>query len=234
MSVPAPHTGRTARWLLVHPPLLGPAVLRPLADGLRSRGHDVALPDLRATVRTAAGWPDRWRDAAAADGPADAVLGFSGAGVTLPAVTRAVGAPRVVWVDAPVPARTGATEADEEIRGLVAGLVRGDRIPDWTTWWGPGALVELLPDERVRAEGHELPSDFYDVAVPVPAGWPEDGARYVHLSGAYDGAAAEARARGWPVVGDGSGSQLDVAVRPGRVADLVLGPADAGDAMMPP
>lgn len=212
-------------------------MLGPLADELHSRGHDVAMPDLRATVRTAAGWPDRWRDAAAAGGPADAVLGFSGAGITLPAVALAVGAPRVVWVDAPVPARRGATEADEEIRDLVAGLVRGDRIPGWTTWWGPGALDGLLPDERVRAavraEGHELPADFYDVAVPVPVGWPEDGARYVHLSGAYDGAAAEARGRGWPVVGDGSGSHLDVAVLPGRVADLVLGPAGAGGATMP-
>ncbi|MBJ7452110.1 MAG: hypothetical protein JHC71_08520 [Blastococcus sp.] len=218
-----------ARWLLVHPPLLGPAVLRPLADELRRRGHDVALPDLRATVREAAGWPDRWRDAAAAGGPADAVLGFSGAGVTLPAVALAVGATQVVWVDALVPAPTGATEADDEIRRLVAGLVRGDRIPDWTTWWGPGALDELLPDERVRAavraEGHELPADLYDVAVPVPAGWPEGGARYVQLSGAYDGAAAGARDRGWPVVGDGGGNHLDVAVQPHRVADLVLGPA---------
>ena len=212
------------RWLLVHPPLLGPAVLGPLAAELHRRGDDVVLPDLRATVRTAAGWPERWRDAAAASGPADAVLGFSGAGVTLPAVSLAVGAPRVVWVDALVPAQTGATEADDEIRRLVAGMVREERIPDWTTWWGPDALDELLPDERVRdavrAEGHELPADFYDVAVPVPADWPEGGARYVQLSAAYDGAAAEARARGWPVVGDGTGSHLDIAVRPERVADL--------------
>ena len=226
-----------ARWLLVHPPLLGPAVLRPLAEDLRRRDDDVVLPDLRATVREATGWPERWRDAAAASGPADAVLGFSGAGVTLPAVAVAVGARRVVWLDALVPSRTGSTEADEEIRRLVAGLVRGDRIPDWTTWWGPGALDELLPDDRVRAavraEGHELPADFYDVAVPVPPVWPEEGARYVQLSGAYDGAAAEARARGWPVVGDGGGSHLDVAVRAARVADLVLGPAGAADATMP-
>lgn len=226
-----------ARWLLVHPPLLGPAVLGPLGDELRRRGHDVALPDLRATVREAAGWPERWRDAAAAGGSADAVLGFSGGGVTLPAVALAVGASGVVWVDALMPSRTGPTEADDEIRGLGAGLVRGDRIPDWTTWWGPGALDRLLPDERVRAavraEGHELPADFYDVAVPVPAGWPDHGARYVHLSGAYDGAATEARNRGWPVAGDGGGSHLDVAVRPEHVADLVLGPAGATDATMP-
>jgi hypothetical protein len=64
-------------------------------------------------------------------------------------------------------------------------------------------------------------------------GWPERGARYVQLSAAYDGAAAEARARGWSVVGDGGGSHLDVAVRPERVADLVLGPAGAADATMP-
>jgi len=42
----------------------------------------------------------------------------------------------------------------------------------------------------------------------------------VQLSAAYDGDAAEARSRGWPVVGDGSGSHLDVATDPVRVADL--------------
>lgn len=213
------------RWLLVHPPLLGPAVLGPLAGELRRRGDDVVLPDLRATLAPAPGWPERWRDAAAASGPADAVLGFSGAGLTLPAVALAVGVSQVVWVDALVPARSGATQADVDIRSRVAGMVRDGRIPDWTTWWGPGALEELLPDERlravVRAEGHELPADFYDVAVPVPAGWPEYGARYVQLSAAYDAAAAEARDRGWPVAGDGRGSHLDVATRPGQVAALL-------------
>jgi hypothetical protein len=214
-----------ARWLLVHPPLLGPAVLGPLAEELRLRGEDVAVPDLRGAVRTAPGWPERWRDAAAASGPADAVLGFSGAGVTLPAVSLSVGARRVVWVDALVPARSGATEADDDIRQRIAGMVRGNRIPDWTTWWGTDVFEDLLPDEplraAVRAEGHELPADFYDVAVPVPGGWPEVGARYVHLSAAYDGAAAEARARGWLVAGDGGGSHLDVATSPERVATLL-------------
>ncbi len=214
-----------ARWLLVHPPLLGPAVLAPLAGELRARGETAEVPDLRAAVATAPDWPLRWTAGAAATGPADVVLGFSGAGVTLPAVAAAVGARRVVWVDALVPARSGATVADDRIRALVAQRTADGRIADWTTWWGPDALDELIPDARlraaVRAEGHELPADFYDVAVPVPGSWPEDGARYVQLSAAYDAAAAGARTRGWPVVGDGSGAHLDVATDPARVLDLL-------------
>jgi hypothetical protein len=213
------------RWLLVHPPLLGPAVLGPLAEVLLRGGDDVALPDLRPTVAQAPGWPERWTARAAATGPADAVLGFSGAGVTLPAVAVAAGARSVVWVDAIVPARSGATTPSAELKAMVAPLVHEGRIADWTTWWGPDVLDELIPDERlraaVRAEGHRLPAEFYDVAVPVPEEWPEDGARYVQLSAAYDDDAAEARARGWPVVGDGSGGHLDVATQPERVAALL-------------
>jgi hypothetical protein len=215
----------TADWLLVHPPLLGPAVMAPLADELRRRGATVLLPDLRAAVDNAPGWPARW--VAAAGSPADAVLGFSGAGVTLPSVAAKVGARRVVWVDALVPAASGVTVADDEIRELVAERVRNGRIADWTTWWGPGALDELVPDAALRAaieaDGHELPSDFYDVAVPVPELWPEEGARYVQLSAAYDDAAAEARRRGWPVVGGPSMAHLDVANQPILIADLVAG-----------
>jgi hypothetical protein len=214
-----------ARWLLVHPPLLGPAVLGPLAAELRGRGEIVEVPDLRAAVETAQGWPERW--VARAGGPADTVLGFSGAGVTLPAVAAAVGARRVVWVDALMPARSGATVADEDIRSRIPALIEPDgRIRDWTTWWGRGALDELVPDPElhaaIRAEGHRLPGDFYDVAVPVPDAWPEDGASYVQLSPAYDEAAAEARERGWPVVGGPGGAHLDVATDPARVADLLV------------
>lgn len=215
-----------ARWLLVHPPLLGPAVLGPLADVLRGRGRDVAVPDLRSALERSAGWPDRWSEAAALMGPAETVLGFSGAGVTLPAVAVAVGAARVVWIDAQMPERSGETVADEDIRARISALIEPDgRIRDWTTWWGLDALDELVPDAElrtaIRAEGHRLPGDFYDVAVPVPQQWPEDGAAYVQLSPAYDDAAAEARARGWPVSGGPDGAHLDVATDPVRVADLL-------------
>jgi hypothetical protein len=188
-------------WLLVHPPLLGPAVLGPLAAELRRRGLTVAVPDLRPAVAEAPGWPERW-------------------------VAAAVDARRVVWVDALVPARSGETPADDDIRARIPALVEPDgRITYWTTWWGPGGLDELVPDAglrtAIRAEGHRLPGNFYDVAVPVPDTWPEDGARYVQLSPAYDDAAAEARARGWSVVGGPGGAHLDIATDPSRVADLL-------------
>jgi hypothetical protein len=215
-----------SRWLLVHPPLLGPAVLGPLATELRARGLDVVVPDLRATVDVAAGWPGRWADAASVSGPAEVVLGYSGAGVTLPAVAAAVGGQRVIWVDAQMPAQSGETVADDGIRAQIPALLDAEgRITDWTTWWGPGALDELVPDaelrDAIRAEGHRLPGDFYDVAVPVPEDWPQDSAEYVQLSAAYDDAAAEARRRNWPVTGGPDGAHLDVATAPDRVADLL-------------
>jgi hypothetical protein len=43
-------------WLLVHPPLLRPAVLGPLSAELRSRGNAVRVPDLRGAVARAPGW----------------------------------------------------------------------------------------------------------------------------------------------------------------------------------
>ena len=90
---------------------------------------------------------------------------------------------------------------------------------------GPDALVDLVPDDRVRAaieaDGHELPGGFYDVAVPVPDSWPSDGARYVQLSAAYDDAAEEARRRGWPVLRGRDGDHLDLANDPAAIAELL-------------
>ncbi len=216
---------------MVHPPLLGPAVLGPLATELRSRGYVVVLPDLRDAVEHAAGWPDRAVAACRALGPADAVLGFSGAGPLLPAVAVATGARRVVLVDAVLPARHGATVPGDRIRAFVLSRRREDRIAPWPQWWPPGTVEGELPDAAVReavcAEARSLPADFYDVAVPVPERWPSRAVRYVQLSPGYQESADDARARGWEVTGDGAGVHLDVAGRAARVADLVLGPTPA-------
>jgi hypothetical protein len=214
-------------WLLVHPPLLGPAVLEPLAAELRARGNAVSVPDLRSAVAEAPGWPERVVEAAAAEGSVDAVLGFSGAGVVLPAVAVAVRARRVVWVDAVLPAARGTTGTPPERLAQLAEFVRGGRYAAWPDWWPPEVLAVELPDAdlraRVAAEAPRLPADFYAVPVPVPASWPQGAVRYVQLSPAYDADAAGARQRGWTVVGDGSGRHLDVVTRPAAVADLSTG-----------
>jgi hypothetical protein len=215
-------------WLLVHPPLLGPAVLGPLAAELRSGGARVEVPDLRGEVQdpvstgpSAVGWDRRW---AAAVGPADVVVGFSGAGIVLPAVAAACGARRVVWLDAVLPPPPGTAHWPADVRERVAPLTGDDgRVADWTTWWGPDAMADLLPDPDVRAavlaEGHRLPADLWSAGVAVPPLTAEP--RYVHLSPAYDADAAAARGRGWPVTGDGRGAHLDVATDPARVAALL-------------
>jgi hypothetical protein len=108
--------------------------------------------------------------------------------------------------------------------------VRGDRIAAWPTWWAEAELAAQRPDPRLRAtvaaEAPELPADFYAVAVPVPAEWPDGDVRYVQLSPAYDRHAAAARARGWTVTGDGGSRHLDVATDPARVVALVNGAAE--------
>ncbi len=164
-------------WLLVHPPLLGPAVLAPLAAELRRRGTDVAVPDLRGLVQdpasdapSAAGWPHRW---AAGVGAADVAVGFSGAGIVLPAVAAACGARRVVWLDAVLPPSSGTARWPADVRARIGPLTGDDgRVADWTTWWGPDAMAELLPDPVVRsavlAEGHRLPADLWAAGVAVP------------------------------------------------------------------
>lgn len=217
-------------WLLCHPPLLSAAVLGPLRDGLRARGHEVVVPDLRSAVETAGEWWVRYAEQAVADGfgsdrPVDVVVGYSGAGVVLPRVAAAVRATRVVWVDAVVPARSGVTLPSPDLRAMVRGMARDGLLPPWPTWWGPDALTELVPDPELRAqitaEAPSLPVDLYDQAVPVPDSWPDADVTYVHLSPAYDADAEEARRRGWRVVGDGAGMHTDVATDPAAVLELL-------------
>jgi hypothetical protein len=112
-----------------------------------------------------------------------------------------------------------------ERRARLTGFVRGDRLAAWPDWWPPEVLAAELPDAQLRelvaGEAPELPADFYDIAVPMPAVWLQGDARYVQLSPAYDADAGKARDRGWTVVGEGTGRHLDVVTRAGAVAELL-------------
>ncbi len=178
-----------------------------------------------------------------APGP-DVLVLFSGSGVLAPAIcgTRAPGT--VVFVDATLPAAGGAeTMASADVRRQVAALprvagdpsatpaaARGERLPRWTRWWPEADLAALLPDPRLRDEldrtAPELPADFYEEAIPAPAGWEPSIVRYLQLTGAYDAEAADARARGWQVVlptetGLSAPTHLSVMTAPQVLVDLL-------------
>ena len=225
-------------FLLVHPPLLGPAVWGPCAAELAAAGHRVTVPDLRAACDPPAGWPRRAADTAAADAVAAGITGpvtlagHSGAGVLLPLVADLIDdVTAVVFVDALVPAADGPTEPSGRFRAFLDELpVTGGLLPRWSDWWGPGALAELVPDAglraRIEAEQPRLARAFYAEAVPVPASWPPARVGYLQLSPAYDADAAEAAARGWPVRSL-PGRHLDLATRPAEVAAEILALAGA-------
>ena len=155
-------------WLLVHPPLLAPAVLGP--SGRRSRAGDEVVIDVGATcvVRPAS---LRWTAAAAA-GPADAVLGFSGAGVTCrpwPPPSRRAG-----WSGSTPSCRrrqgrrfptTTSVSGSPRYRAPAAGSGLDDLVGSRRASTSSSPTPACAPRSAGRA--HRLPGDFYDVAVPV-------------------------------------------------------------------
>lgn len=224
--------------VLLHPPLLGPAVWRPVAAELAA--HQVAVPDLRPALDPPEFWPARAaalataafsatvrESAAAAGGAGGLVVAHSGAGVLVPLVVEQVGAAAAVFVDAILPARP----TSDRLRGFLAGLPLTDgHLPRWSDWWGPEEMAELIPDAGLRAEIEAeqlgLPLAFYDQAVPVPASWPPPRVGYLQLSPAYAPQAAEAAGHGWPARVR-SGGHLDLATHPAEIAALILDLADA-------
>jgi hypothetical protein len=211
--------------LLLHPPLLGPAVWGPAADHLRSTGHRVAVPDLRPAVDPPAGWYDRAATLAAESLPAGTrpvVAAHSGAGLLLPLVAGRVHAAAAVFVDALLPGRP----TSDRFRDFLDGLPLQDgRLPRWSDWWDPADMAELVPDPvlraRIEADQPRLPRAFYDEQVPVPPTWPPPRVGYLQLSPGYDEDAQGARDQGWPVR-TLPGLHLDLATRPADVAEEIV------------
>lgn len=213
------------RMLLVHPPLLSPAVWRRMEPLLATAGHRCAVPGLSLTPLS------RWWQTAAASATgampdADFVVAHSGAGVLAPEIaTRLPGLRAVVLVDAVLPALLGETAPAPELRHLVRTLARDGMLPPWPDWWSEADLAEVLPDpadrDALRADAPRLPAAFYDVAVPVVDGWQPPLAAYLQLSPAYREDRLEAERRGWrgAVV---DGGHLDLLADPGRVTAELL------------
>lgn len=196
--------------VLVHSPLVGPAIWDGVAPIMAEHGYDVHVPDLRATL--AAGPPYCVRQveviasSAASGGGGPVVLaGHSGAGILLGPAGRTVDhTTGYVFVDAvlPIPGQTPMSTMPPELAMQLYEMADADGwLPPWPQWWGDEGLAELVPELSIRrrfASGcPRIPLAMFNEVQPEGS---VDMAGYLRLSEAYDEPAAEARRQGWPVV----------------------------------
>jgi hypothetical protein len=231
---------------LLPSPLLGPAVWEPAADGLIRRGWDVAtLPALPRPPTCA----QDAVDACVAALPADrelVLVPHSNAGLYVDALAAVRRVERVVFVDAGLPSRSGATPmAPAALRRHLEGLADADGLlPPWTGWWPEQAIARLFPDARTRAvvesEQRRLPLGYFADAVPAPAPEPTTAAHpratgaYLAFGDTYAEERGTAVQRGWPVE-TLAGEHLHQLVDPEAVAAAVIRLADRhSDGQLPP
>lgn len=219
---------RDPTFVLIHSPLVGPTTWSPVARELERRGRDVVVPPLLAHVGT-----PQWHHAVEAVGTATAsvvLVGHSGAGLLLPAIAAAL-TPEVaalVFVDSFLPPPSGNVRlVPPEFMGELQALAENGVLPPWSSWFGERAMAELIPDDRLRAalveEMPRLPLSYLAASLPVPAGWDTRPCAYILFDGeAYGEAAAEARARGWPVTELPGVQHLAIATEPGLITDALL------------
>jgi hypothetical protein len=217
------------RLVLVHSPLVGPATWEGVAPILAEHGYDVRVPDLRRTL--AAGPPYCSRQVeliagcCAGEGPV-ALAGHSGAGALLGPAGRAVDGPAgYLFVDAglPIPGRTQMSTMPPELAAQLREMADAyGWLPPWPEWWAAEELAELVPDAQARgrfaAGCPRIPLAMFEEVQPEGA---VARGGYLRLSEAYDEPAAEAGARGWPLIWKDS-HHLAPLTDPGLVASALL------------
>lgn len=176
------------------------------------------------------------RDAHSRTGATDRVtlVVHSGAGSLVPSIVDLMPdrVEDVVFVDAPLPhpGQAWFDGAPAKISDQLRGLVDADGLlPPWHEWFPAEVVRELLPDAPIRtgliAEIPRVPLGYFGEIAPVLDAWIVRPCGYVQLSAAYDGAATQARSRGWPVARH-EGHHLSTVTEPRVVTDAVLGLAD--------
>ncbi|SDL24223.1 alpha/beta fold hydrolase [Streptomyces indicus] len=219
--------------VLVHSPLVGPLTWRPVAAWLAAAGHPVRVPALPPPVGDGPYWQKAVR--AVRDGLGDLAPGtpvvlvaHSNAGLYVPVLRAALQLPVTasVFVDASLPARSGATPVGTaRMRELLRPMAVDGVLPRWSDWWAESEVAALFPDAETRravaGEQPRLPLAYFEQEVPVPAGWDDHPCAYVRFSGGYEEAAREAQARGWRVEVL-SGGHLQQLVDPAGVGRLIL------------
>lgn len=196
--------------VLIHSPLVGPATWDVLSATLTGRGIDCCVPDLRpALLEGPPYWPRQVQAIAssAAGGKSPIMVGHSGAGPLLAAAGQAMGTVAgYVFIDAglPTPGRGWTQSAPGELVEQLRSLRVDGWLPPWSRWWGQDGLASLMPDPKMRdvfaGDCPPLPWAMFEEPHPTVPSWPDAPCGYLQLSAAYQGAADQARARGWPTI----------------------------------
>jgi hypothetical protein len=202
--------------------LLGPAVWRPVAQILASKGWVVAeVPRVASAPRTPGAQLTRYLDALPVDQPL-VVVPHSNAGLFVPAITAERQVEAMVFVDAGIPPANGPYElAPGEFSAFLEGLADGDgMLPVWSSWWGED-ISALFPDAETQAQVEEeqrcLPLSYFAASLTASTGWDERPAAYLAFGDTYDADRAEAGTRGW-LVTTIAGDHLHMLVDPDQVA----------------
>lgn len=159
------------------------------------------------------------------------LVGHSGAGLLLPVIADALDneVAALVFVDSFLPPPAGCLLlGPPEFMDQLRAMATDEMLPPWSRWFGPDAMRELVPDERLRAELEAempcLPLSYFDATVPLPDDWPNRRRCAYLLLGAdpYGQSAAEARAYGWPVIELQDVQHLAIVTNPIAVTEAVL------------
>ncbi|MCW3817725.1 hypothetical protein ONA91_25050 [Micromonospora sp. DR5-3] len=223
--------------LLVHSPLLTPAMWDSLRPHLEAAGWRVAALDLRPLVEAPSFHAAVCAAAAAsvAPGAPTVVVGHSRAGAYLPGIADAVGGDRldVVFLDArlPHPGTIWVGSVPPERATWLRSMAGSGRLPTWDTWFPAGSLDGLLPDPGQRRQvlrgSPELPWKVVAEVLPEPGGaWNSARHIYLQLSAAYQPVAEQAAECGY-LVRSRDADHLAMVTRPTMITELLLSALEA-------
>lgn len=196
------------RLILLHGPLVGPAVWRPVAAEAARRGIEAivpVLPDLAAPFypRLAQAVADQLPG----EGQGVLVAHSAAGGLATSVVAAAAGrVSLVVYVDAilPHPGRSWFETAGDGFAAMVRAKAADGLVPPWDQWFPAGAIAGLIEDPAARsafeAELRPIPEAFLDepapeLDLPDPVGW-----AYLRLSKVYEDEARLARHEARPTL----------------------------------
>lgn len=221
-------------FVLVHSPLVGPSTWEPVARELARHDRAALIPSLLGVAHAPA---PQWQYVSSVVSAATAhitrsvvLVGHSGAGPLLPTIADSMSCPvaATIFVDAFLPPATGTARLlPHELLDELRALARDGVLPPWSRWFGEESMRNLVPDHETRArltgEMPRLPVSYFYGEPPLTEGWDRRPCAYVLLSQEpYGAAAADAKARGWPVIALRDAKHLHLVTDPAALTGALL------------